>query len=215
MSAWQKYSDKFDALSQREKVMSLAASMAVIVLVGFTYGVEPLIKSNQSMRKELATLEVQASSLELQKQVYGEALAVDPNQEYEEQLAQLKQRMLVMDTKFEDELGQLVSPSSIPALMTSMLSVSDNLVLDEMQALEPVNIFADKTDMQDIALYQHGVRMRFTGTFADIQSFLAELEESSWQVYWRLMTFDSLEYPEASLTIEFYTLSTEEVFIRV
>ena len=100
MTAWEQYSEKFDALTQREKVMALVAGLAVIVMVGFTYGVEPLIKSNGKLRTEIVTMEVQSRSLVLQKQAYEEALAVDPDQEYKAKLEQLKKRMQAMDATF-------------------------------------------------------------------------------------------------------------------
>ncbi|MFC3095288.1 hypothetical protein DRW07_15640 [Alteromonas sediminis] len=215
MQAWDTYSDKFDALSGREKWLALLVGIVITIMVGFTYGIEPLMKDNTKLKTQISANQTQIKSLEMQLKIYQEALQVDPNAEYNAQLAQLKQRMSSLEQQFADELSELISPQAMPSLMNEVLSLSGALSLESMQSIQPVNIFADKPDMKDIALYQHGIQLTFTGSFAQIQSFLAELEATQWQVYWRTMQYDVDAYPEATLMIEFYTLSAEKELLRV
>ena len=102
----------------------------------------------------------------------------------------------------------------MPALMAAMLGLSKELKLQKVEALAPINLYQNE-EQQVVGLYQHGVKMVFTGSFNDTQLFLEMLEKVEWQVYWNQMKFDVKAYPESELTIEFYTLSTEKVFIRV
>lgn len=215
MTQWQTYSNKFDALSQREKLMAFVAGLAVVLLIGFTYGVEPLVKDIADKQKTLKALEMSESSLSRQEKVYQDALNKDPNAEPNEQLTQLRKRMRNLDEQFSDELSELVPPSAMPALIAEMLGLADNISLSMMEALAPENVFSKNETMQDVALYQHGIRLEFSGSFDNVLRFLTALENTDWQVYWHLMTFNVDTYPTSTFTIEFYTLSTEKVFIRV
>jgi len=215
MQVWDSYSEKFDALSSREKWLALLVGLVVIVMIGFTYGVEPVMKQNAKVKTGISTLETQISSLQMQQKVYQQALQVDPNAAHNEQLAELQKRMGNLEQKFADELAELISPELMPSLMNEVLSLSGSLSLESMQSVEPVNIFADKEDMQGIALYQHAIQLTFKGSFAQIQAFLAALEATQWRVYWRTMHYDVIEHPNATLMIEFYTLSAQKELLRV
>jgi len=215
MQVWGSYSEKFDALSGREKWLALLVGLVVIVMIGFTYGIEPVMKQNTKVKAQISTLETQIASLQMQQEVYQQALQVDPNAAYNEQLAELQKRMGNLEQKFADELAELISPELMPSLMNEVLSLSGALSLESMQSVEPVNIFANKEDMQGIALYQHAIQLTFKGSFAQIQAFLAALESTQWRVYWRTMHYDVIEHPNATLMIEFYTLSAQKELLRV
>ena len=214
MASWSEYSEKFDGLSQREKLLSFSAGLVVIFLVGFTFGVESLWVNNNEMRTELVSLDTQITNLKLQQQTYSLALKSDPNTASKAQLAQIQKRYQRIDADFSKELHKLVPPSSMPALMASVLGLSKNLNLIEMKAIEPVDL-SFKENEKSLGLYQHGVRMVFNSNYSNAQNFLESLEQTQWQVYWDVMTFHVQTYPNATLIIEFYTLSTEKVFIRV
>lgn len=216
MLSWQLYESKFDALSQREKLMALAAGVVVIILVGFTYGIEPFWKKNQDMQTELMSLEHKLNSLNMQEQTYALALAQDPDAEVKAQLAQLEKRMKQVESQFANEIEKLVPPSHMPRLMANVLGLSNALELQQVMALPPEELLVSSTNnTQDAKLYQHTIRMSFKGNFENSLAFLNALEQTHWQVYWSVMTFTVQQHPSSELTIEFYTLSTEKVFIRV
>lgn len=214
MNQWNRYNDKFDGLSQREKGMIIGSVIIVIFLIGFTYGIEPSWVQSKSLHTEKISLERQIASLRLQQQTYQLAAGNDPDKELKARLAQIEKRTKRVESEFKTEIDALVLPKSMPALMASMLGLSEKLTLKKVEALTPINLYQD-ADEQAIGLYQHGVKMVFTGSYNDTQSFLEMLEKIEWQVYWDQMTFDVKSYPESELTIKFFTLSTEKVFIRV
>ena len=207
--------DKFAAISQREKVMVLSAGIVVIVLVLFTFLVEPTFKHNRFMATEISGLEIQINSLKQQKDVFAEALSEDPNAELNAVLTQLDKRQLELEQAFAAELQELVLPAQMPILIEQVFQQAKALELVEMSSLAPVNIFADNPEMEDVALYQHGVKLVFSGRYFDVRNFLAQLERLTSQVYWRSMSYHVSEYPNAEVVIEVYTLSTERAFIGV
>jgi MSHA biogenesis protein MshJ len=219
MLSWQLYESKFDALIQREKVMALAAGIVVIVLMGFTYGIEPFWRENQDLQVESTSLERKLNSLNQQQQTYALVLAQDPDADVKAQLVQLKKRTEQVENQFSNEINKLVPPSQMPKLMASVLGLSKALELQQVNALPPEPLFTSSTnnnsDNKNAKLYQHTIRLVFKGNFENSLHFLNALEQTEWQVYWSVMTFTVKEHPDSELIIEFYTLSTEKVFIRV
>lgn len=215
MSQWQLLSDKFDALSPREHWLALTVGMVIVLLVGFTYGIEPLFKSSREASREIHSQNLLMDSLKMQREVYSEALSADPDQPLNAQLAQLNARMQEIDITFSKELSELVSPRLMPSLMANVMSLSGNLKLQSMESIAPTNILANSQKSDDTELFQHAVRMTFTGNYEQIQRFLKALEGTHWQVYWRTMQYEVQQHPEAMITLEFYTLSTEREFLRV
>lgn len=219
MLSWQHYERKVDALSQREKVMALAAGVMLITLIGFTYGIEPFWTESQDLQLELKSLERKLDSLEQQQQTYALALAQDPDAKVKAQLVQIEKRAAQVESQFANEIKKLVPPSQMPKLMANVLGLSKALELQQVSALPPEPLFTssinNNSDNQNAKLYQHTIRLVFKGNFENSLHFLNALEQTDWQVYWSVMTFTVQEHPDSELIIEFYTLSTEKVFIRV
>lgn len=207
--------DKFAAISQREKVMVLVAGIVVIFLLFFTFLVEPAFKRNSFMSSEIAGLEMQVHSLKQQKAVFADANLEDPDAELNQLMVQLDKRQVELENAFSAELQELVLPAQMPVLIEQVFQQARALDLVEMGSLAPVNIFADNPEMEGVALYQHGVKLVFTGKYFEVRDFLAQLERLTTKVYWRSMTYHVEEYPNAQVAIEVYTLSTERAFIGV
>lgn len=211
----QKLHNKFAALSQREKLMTLCAGIALIVLVGLTYVIEPVLNAASAASKGLIQERARQSSLSRQIEVYAEALRSDPDAALNTQLTQLQQKESRLHARFADQLDELVLPSEMPAIIDRVFAKASNLTLQEMASLTPTNLMADTPSMEDIALYQHGVSLTFSGRYFDVRNFLASLESTDGQLYWQTLAYDVGDYPTASVVLTVYTLSTNKAFIGV
>lgn len=215
MSAQLGMQDKFAALSTREKSLVLIAGVAVIIMVAFTFLIEPAFKKLEGLNRDIGSAQAMQSSLQAQQQAFEDALAKDPDLELRGQLAALKKRHQALEVKFAQQLEGLVLPSQMPTLIEQVFAQAKGLTLVEMASVAPVNVFADDPQMKDIALYQHGLRLQFEGSYFAVRDFLAALEQRNSQVYWRAMSYRVDEYPKAMVTLEVYTLSSEKAFIGV
>ncbi len=207
--------EKFAALSMREKVMVLAAGMVVIVLLLVTFFIEPALDELATVNQQLNSEQIRQQSLLQQQAAFSDALQEDPNAELERERVELEAQYARLQQTFTRQLGELVLPHQMPALIEQVFSQADGLQLISMRSLPPVNIFAHRKDMQGVAVYQHGLSLTFSGSYFNVRDFLRSAEQLTSELYWRSMTYNVDSYPDAAVTIEVYTLSTEKAFIGV
>ena len=207
--------EKFSAMSVREKSLVLAAGVVVVLMLGLTFLIEPAVKEITSAEQALKVEQERNKSLVKQQAAFTQALNEDPDMELKRQLENLTRQYEQLQKTFASELGELVLPQQMPMLIEGVFSRASGLELVEMRSLAPTNIFADKPEMEGVAVYQHGLSLTFRGRYFDVRDFLASLEKLTSQLYWRSMAYNVEEYPDARVTIEVYTLSTEKAFIGV
>ncbi len=61
-------------------------------------------------------------------------------------------------------------------------------------------------------LYLHGVEMSVGGSYADMQSWLQEVERLPRHVYWGPITVDAKAWPASVMTVTLYTVSLERTW---
>ncbi|MCU7554698.1 type II secretion system protein GspM [Alteromonas sp. ASW11-19] len=207
--------EKFAAISMREKVMILAAGVVVILLVLVTFFIEPALDELAAVNQQLENEQARQQSLVQQQVAFSEALQQDPNAELERERAELEAQYAKLQQTFTRQLGELVLPHQMPALIEQVFSQADGLQLISMRSLPPVNIFAHRKEMEGVAVYQHGLSLTFSGSYFAVRDFLRSAEQLTSELYWRSMTYTVGSYPDAEVTIDVYTLSTEKAFIGV
>lgn len=217
--SFQTTSDKFSLLSKREKVLTLTAGVVLIVLVGFTFFIEPALKDWEKYRADIAAEEMRQRPLLQRQQVYVEALGEDPDAALKEELTALSQSLTELNEAFEAEFAKLVDPAAMGPLIKQVFQHAGALTLDEMVTLPVINMIkpnaGEQKPIEKRSLFQHGIRLTFTGTFFDVQQFIAKLESQTSQFYWHSLDYQVTDYPNASVTMQVSTLSSQEAFIGV
>ncbi|MBU3020629.1 hypothetical protein [Aestuariibacter sp. A3R04] len=212
-------SDKFAGLSTREKAMTLAAGVVLIVLVGFAFFIEPAVKDWQKYRADTVAEKMRQRPLQQRLQVYEEALREDQDAALKQELEMLSHTLDELNAAFDAEFAKLVEPAAMGPLIRQVFRHAGALTLDEMTTLPVKNVVAPKGSEQEASaarsLFQHSIRLTFTGTYFDVQQFIARLEAQTSQFYWQSLDYQVTAYPNASVTMQVYTLSAQEAFIGV
>ena len=73
-------------------------------------------------------------------------------------------------------------------------------------------IAAEETNGQ---VFEHGLVLEFQGDFFSTLKYLRFLEEISGTFFWDAVRFRQVEWPEALVTLEIHTLSSNAGFIGV
>jgi MSHA biogenesis protein MshJ len=219
-SALEKIKLKFDGLKKREQNLLFITIPVTIVVVFFLLFIEPEFNKSTKLKKSVAHLETQ---LILSKQSNEELLKqaqIDPNATVRQQIESLEKRLLQLNTEFEGELNQLVSPSAMPVLLEQLFDKAESLSLIKMKSVEPqvlitngINTEDDNRDQQPI--FRHGIEITFEGSFFATRDFLSQAETLGWKLYWQDLSYEVGEYPNAETKMTLFTLSTSEAFIGV
>ncbi|GAC13792.1 type 4a pilus biogenesis protein PilO [Aliiglaciecola lipolytica] len=208
---------KFSALTTRERGLSIAAVLALILLGGFVLIVEPVLKKWDLDKMELQRQANEVSNLDVKIALLEEALQEDPDAAIKARLQRVNQQIDEADKSLNTQTKNLVPATQMPRLLEQIFTQSDDLKLIEMHSIAPTPLLKleEKQDLTDVNLYQHGVQMTLEGGYFEIQKYLQKVEALPYQFYWKKFAYTVEEYPDALVQIEIYTLSTSRAFIGV
>ncbi|SBS67674.1 type 4a pilus biogenesis protein PilO [Vibrio atlanticus] len=213
MQLWNQLSDKFLALSLREKWLLFVCGLVGLSMLVFTLLIEPayldlqeknvksmsLTQSNQKQQGELLVLQAKLNK--------------DPDKEIDLELKKLLVESQELSFELAEIVDRLVTPSQMAQLLESVLNAGNGLKLESLESLQPEAISDNQENSDNSNYFLHPVRMELTGSYFDILIYLQALESLPVSYYWRTFEYSVEEYPKARLVFEVYTLGTRQEFI--
>ena len=212
---------KFDALSQREKVMVIA-SIAIAILIGWYMLIsEPLYLKNKQQRTQVESVNKEIAELKQQLQTLQQRKAEDPHRELKQRLTQLDEHIGRLDGELRDKFHGLIEPRQMAEVLESVLKQHKDLLLVRVQSLEAVPLISQLEDsvnpdkMPEVEVYRHGMQVEFEGSYLATLEYLKTLESLPWEFYWDAVQLDVEDYPKARIIITVHTLSLRDAWIGV
>ena len=213
MPQWNQLSDKYLALSPREKWLLFVCGFVGLSMLLFTLLVEPAYLELQAKNAKMTSL------IQSNQRQQGELLVLQAklNKDPDKELALEREKLLRERAALSLELAEMVdgriSPSQMSQLLESVLNAGKGLKLVSLESLEPEAISNNKESSEYSDYFLHPVRMELTGSYFDIAAYLEALESLPVSYYWRTFEYTVEEYPKARLVFEVYTLGTRQEFI--
>lgn len=211
--ALNQWAEKFDALSQRERVMVAAA---VIVVVGMTLymPLESLLLKRDALQRESKALVVENNISEQQIALYQQKLAQDPDEEYRARLTILTQQMADIDSQLTEQMVDMVPAERMPAMLSELLVRIKGVKLQSFDSIAPTPLLAVGEENK-LNLYSHGIKLVLEGDYFSTVKFIEAVEAMPNKLYWKQLDYSVDQYPKANIVLELYTLSINEDFISV
>ncbi|RJG49971.1 type II secretion system protein GspM [Motilimonas pumila] len=215
MNGWQGLTEKVAALSIRERVMVFITGCVIIAFPGYSYFIEPAQKRFNQQQV------LHQQNLQQQTRVKGEIdiaqilLKRDPDEPARNALKVILQSIQQTDLQLNQGTVDLISSDKMAAALEQLLNRSQKLKLVELSSIAPTPLLPTEGDFsEDINLFQHGLKLKFTGQYFSIRSYLTELEQLPEKFYWQSLRYQVQQYPQAEVELYIYTLSTNKDFIR-
>ena len=216
-SLWTELKIWFALRGKRERGVVLVAMMAVL---GFgwqflvTDGLEQYVAA-ETVR--LSALKAQKSTLQAQ---YGELAAVaeaDPNTLLKRTIARLNAQNTRLDMEIEAMSGKLVQPVDMAVVLGQVMSQQGGVTLLAMQNRAPESLFfrTGNSDAGALVIYKHGLDLSLKGSYLDVLNYLAAIEMLGVRFFWERVEYKAQEYPDGEITIQVFTLSTQEQLLDV
>lgn len=206
--------EKFDALTQREKIIAISA-----LLVGLWVGwdnlfYQPTQKKQKALHQELTSLKQQITSQQLIAITLENSPHIDPNLNNQKKLAEIK-----VEYKHQQELmmqgdKSFVPPHLMAVALSDILNQNTQLTLIKLNTL-PVATLLESKQAQTDPIYKHGLVITFSGSYLDTLNYLKALESLPWRFIWESIDYQVKDYPIAEATIKAYTLSFKESWLGV
>lgn len=208
---WLSLAAKVDAMSLRERIFILMAGLALIWMPGYTFWLEPAYARIVAMRVQLSGAEKSRHELESQLSMVRSVAKTDPDAVLRGQLLHLRQRLHGVDEKMSLETVDLIAPERMPMVLQNLLASTPGVTLSKIYSMSSQPMLGDN---DKINLFQHGIHIELKGSFFALVNYLQKIEALPERFYWRSLDYRVGNYPDATVTLELYTLSTSKDFIR-
>ncbi|ABZ78395.1 MSHA biogenesis protein MshJ [Shewanella halifaxensis HAW-EB4] len=210
---WNKLAEKFDALSQRERVLVAAAALIVAGLL-FYLPLESALKQHGKLNEQIRVVESENRISEQQIQLYEDSLRKDPDEDYRQRLNNINQQNKSIDEQLSYQMVDMVPADHMPTLLAGLLSKIKGIKLKSFTSIAPTPLLEVGEDKK-VNLYSHGIRLEFVGDYFAVMRFVEAVENMPNKLYWRSMDYQVDTYPKATVSLELYTLSINKDFISV
>jgi MSHA biogenesis protein MshJ len=210
--AWEKLSQRFDALQPRERVMVFAAGVAIIAGLGFVLAIDGIAAKHRVIAANAEKQRNDLAQLKKQNMELSRLLTQDPDVEGRKRIDDLLRQLGGYDTELRGVQQGLVPPSRMVRVLEDMLSRDSGVRLVKLRTLpvaplvEPAAAAADGAAAKSAApaknlVYKHGIELTVEGTYLEL--------------FFARTNVNSVDYPKVLMTITLYTLSLEEAWLVV
>ena len=229
---WQRYGEKMDGATLRERVMIFAASATVLIALLNTLLIEPQLVKQRRLSAEVTQRQGEMRTMQEQLRALALVRQADPDRELRRQLDALKLTVSETEARLLEEQRKFAPPEQVGVLLGEMLARNRKLQLVDMRTL-PVASFAgnsaeaEKPPAQKPAaakpaapagggqIYRHGVEITVSGSYLDLLAYLQTLEKLPSQLYWGRLELSAATYPQVTLKLSVYTLSLNLAWLVV
>lgn len=233
MSAWQEHwtglQAKYAALSRRERLLVAFAVVLVPLLIVETLIAEPQRRRLAKLESTLAQQSAAAADLQAQVLTLQTQLQLDPDAGAKAELATLSNDRAALENELGKLDGTLVRPEQMNELLEHLLARHAGLRLLSLKTLKPEGVLGKvegagdkggqtgvpKMPEERFNLYRHGVEIHLEGSFAELQAYLAQLEQSPRRLLWGPLQYEVNEYPKAEMRLLVYTLSADRSWLAL
>jgi MSHA biogenesis protein MshJ len=217
---WQKLASRFDALGQRQRMLGVVGAVVVLILLFYMLSLDSRVAAKRRMTQQLA--ESRQGLAQLQQQIKVQA-ANDPDAGRRAQRDSLRNRLADIDRTMTEMQRGLVPAERTAKLLEDVLARSRGLQLVSLRTL-PVQRFDTRgaADGKELAtkdaerqLYQHGFEITLQGSYAEVQDYLARVEQLPFQMFWARISVDTEEHPKLTVRLTVQTLSLSKAWLIV
>lgn len=216
LSRYDKLVGAYHKKSIRERLLICLAILAVVYL-GLQNTVGKIITAEKdSLVQQADVLQKEQLSIQGQLLIFSESAITNSNAAYKEQLVYLETKT----TSLEAEL-KLINEGLLGS--RQLLKVIESIAVNAKKVkLEQLYLFPKKepekasdgsktlTTAETLGYEKHKVRLQLTGKYFELRDFLKKLEDSPWPLYWQSLDYQVLNYPQARMWLQVYTVSNVE-----
>lgn len=219
--SWRELKKMVDARTLRERAFLF---LAVLVVIGYSwvFFVYDTLNADQQDSARLINNTVGQTNSELTRnQNIRESYTRDPNAFARSRIENLERELAEVDQVLLGLYGELILPQQMAGVLTEILQSETTLRLVSFENLPPQSLLEDGAGQvqgledEQIDVYRHGLRLEFEGDYLETIRFLRKVEGLDTSFFWDNLSFQVVEYPLATISLNIFTLSTARGFIGV
>ena len=215
-SRWQALGVWYALRPARERLILLVAVVALLAYGWFMLVFETLEACQVSTERQFVKLTQENAALALAHENLRVAADEQPNAALERQIARLKAQNARLDVEVGAMSVTLVEPERMAMVLSRVMARQPNIELIGMQNRPAEQLFFRAVDSgEPLVVFKHGLKLELKGRYLDALQYLADIEALGVRFFWEAASYQVEEYPDGVLTIDVFTLSTQEQLINV
>ncbi|MCW8832731.1 MAG: hypothetical protein OQK09_11685 [Colwellia sp.] len=222
---WHAYSEKYLTLTIREQYLIMLTGLVAIFFILFYLFIGPTSAANKQVSTKIERLKNSNQSLKSSVSELEFALQKDPNEATRDKIAQYEAKLAKVDAKLLSLTSDLINPVQMRHALLDLLKLEKGVSLLSFELLGAQPLLALNNETEDIPnalqdkarhnLYRHGIKIKLSGSYFNLQGYLKQLEQLPWKFFWQDFNFKVQAYPKSELEVIIYSLSTKKEFIGV
>ena len=192
---------RFDRLSLRERVLTTAATLTVLIALFQVLVLQRLELRRKQLTQQLTEINDSAGTEDtgatLQRTI---ALA-----------AQLHQ----VTARLDSQSAGLIPPQRMTQVIHDVLSRQQGVTLLSLRSVAPRELDDNSGAGASNGPYVHSVVLVMQGQYLDVLDYLQALESLPWHFYWQSLDLDATHYPVTRVTVRLGTVSMSHDWIQL
>lgn len=218
--------EKVDARILRERILIFLTLLAVIFFL-WSFLVQNHL-DNVRKALDLDTQKVNSEQTALENRIaeLTQAMTSDPAIIRKREIDGLNQQIGAVETRLSGLSKGLISAAQLPKALEDVLQKATAIHVLQVQTLPVTELSLAVTKPEQTTgstgktsagtgVFKHGVLIRVGGTYQQLLQLMKAIESLEWKFYWESLDYQVTRYPEATIDIRVFTLSSEEGLLGV
>lgn len=195
-------------LSAREQLIITVTLLVVIIMLWKSIFYQELDNNQIILQSELTRINNSISEVDKKIQSFKSDKDFDPDRENRRLLAVYAEESKLLDATLKESSNQIIPVQDMADLLTDVLKGQAGLKFISLENMPAVRELADTKNpsFYGIEFYRHEVVLKVEGSYSSLLAYLKILESMPWHIYWQGIDIKVIEYPNALITLELYTL---------
>jgi len=214
----QRYADRLDAMSLRERVLIFLAVAVVIVAIADSALFDPISRRQKVNSQRIHQQEDEIRTMQGQVQAYAQARTGDNAGAKRQRLEKRRLELAALDRELAARRSELVPPERMAKMLHEIVKRNPDVELVSLRSLPATGLTQSLTAILGtggLALYRHGIEITVSGSYLKMLGYVGQLERLPAKIMWGNMELQAGAYPAVTLKITLYTLSPEKTWLLI
>jgi MSHA biogenesis protein MshJ len=210
----QRYADRLDAMSLRERVLIFLAVAVVIVAIADSALFDPILRRQKVNSQGIHQQEDEIRTV----QAYAQARTGANANAKRQRLEKHKLELAALDRELSARRSELVPPERMAKMLYEIVKRNPDIELVSLRSLPATGLTESLTAILGsggLALYRHGIEIAVSGSYLRMLTYVGQLERLPAKIMWGNMELQAGAYPVVTLKITLYTLSPEKTWLLI
>ena len=216
----QRYADRLDAMSLRERVLIFLAVAVVIVAIADSALFEPILRRQKANSQRIQQQEDEIRTMQTQVRAYAQARTGDSANAKRQRLEKHKLELAALDRELAAGQSELVPPERMAKMLSEIVKRNPDIELISLRSLAATGLTQSLTPIpgsapSGLSLYRHGIEIAVSGSYLKMLNYVGQLERLPAKIMWGNMELQAGAYPVVTLKITLYTFSPEKTWLLI